>query len=120
MDNPVKLSTQEKHIIEKISCITGVSEKTIREVLKGLFLYAILELHVKKEKFCIPYFFNVNLELSKEVATGKFKLKENYDIETNPNFRKILISMIKEETTWIETVLKSEIKDLIKNILVEA
>jgi len=118
----MRLSTEEKNYVNKICAVTGKDDSTVREVLRGILVTAILEVYAGRNEFIVPYIGKIktahkNIVHQKKENSSKINLK--LILETIPSkwLKREYKSVIEGNITSSAKFVRSQIQKNIRNML---
>lgn len=113
----MKLSSEEKNYLEKLSVLSGHDIKTIQDVFMAVLVAITMEVYAGSHKILIPFLFNMKVNFTEKQTDKKVKLEESYDVQTNQMLHEIFLKIRNNENTWVEDFIKKEIVEHINSIL---
>lgn len=113
----MKLTSEEKNIVDKIAAISGNSPTVVREVFYGLLIATLMELHCDNKTMHIPYLFKLDLDFSTKPAPKSLLLTEDHKFTSAKAFREEVIRLFSDEKTEVEKHLEKLIESHISKVL---
>lgn len=113
----MKLSSEEKNIVDKVAAISGNSPNVVREVFYGLLIATLMEVYEEKKELHIPYLFKVEMNYSIKPGNKTMVLSENHNFKSNKTLREEIIRLYMNEKTEVEKHLEKLIENHISKIL---
>lgn len=107
----MKLSFDEKNVIETVSALSAKDFKSVQEIFKALLLSSVLNLYDSKEKefsIVVPYIAKLNITLN-ESLNDKTKFK--IEVEPQIGLKEEVCNYINGECGSVEKMLKRNISE---------
>lgn len=113
----VKLSSDEKEVIEKISSISGISSNIVKQVFMAVLISFSLKAFSGEYEYDLPYLGKFQISTDKKVTEEGLQLVENYNVTTSSALHQILKQIENKEDVWLMDFFRNEIERLLGDIL---
>lgn len=119
----MKLSFEEKNVIETLSALSAKDFKNVQEIFKALLLSSVLNLYDSKDKefeILIPYIakLKVNFDI---VTSDNALIAIKIDVEPQASLKEEICNFVNGESGSVEKMLKKNIAEgIMKKLDIES
>ena len=115
--NPIRLSQEEKHVIERLSSISGENPKTIVRIFRAYFFMYAMSVINGEQDIQIPYIAKLNVKHKKVKISGHNVLKEEFKVEPSRALHDVLVEATAGRTEGLQKYCMEEIQKLLSDVL---